>query len=198
MSNKDDSLINQLYYKQILSPKIKDLYLKEQHEPARRFWNSDNEDSSNYNVGPVYHGGGWNGISMPLIRDGSFGTGIYFTSSKARALSYTESDWKEIQGAKAGKRQHLIEARLRLPNPVVVEKGARWPEFAALVQLGMNPERAKNAIYRAQERTGNTGSVIRKQGESKGYDGLIIHHDDESEYVVWQSYNVMVVDVEVL
>jgi hypothetical protein len=177
---------------------FEDFYLKEEHEPTHIFWNSGRDDSSTYNIGPVYHGGGWNGINMPLIRDGSFGTGIYFTSSKERALSYTESDWKEIQGSKAGKRQHLIEARLRLRNPAVVEKGARWPEVTALVQMGMKRERAENAINRAQERTGNTGSVIRKQGESKGHDGLIIHHDNEAEYVVWQPFNVMVVDVKVL
>lgn len=174
---------------------FKTFYLKENNESVVPF--NSRSDISIYNIGPVYHGGGWNGISVPLIRDGALGTGIYFTDSKARALSYTESEWKEIQGAKAGKGQHLIEASISLKNPVVV-KDTRWPEHKALIQLGMKPEKAENAISKAQERTGNTGSVIRKLGESKGYDGIIIHHDDSIEYVVWQPNNVIVTNIQKL
>jgi hypothetical protein len=64
--------------------------------------------------------------------------------------------------------------------------------------LGMKPEKADNAINKAQERTGNTGSIIRKLGESTGHDGLIINRNSDVEYVVWQPYNVMVINVEKL
>jgi hypothetical protein len=177
--------------------KFKDYFLKEELESTITFFNN-RSDINEYNIGPVYHGGGWNGVNAPLVRDGALGTGIYFTNSKERALSYTQSDWKEIQGAKAGKSQHLIEARLRLKNPVVVEN-TRWPEYKALIQLGMKPERAENIINKAQERTGNTGSSIKKLGESKGYDGIIVHQDNNNiEYIVWQPYNCMVTNVEKL
>jgi len=177
--------------------KFKDYFLKEELEPTIRLFNN-RSDINEYNIGPVYHGGGWNGINAPLVRDGELGTGIYFTNSKARALSYTESSWKESQGAKAGKHQHLIEARIRIKKPVVLEKGVRWPEHSALVLLGMKPERAQNALYKVQERTGNTGSIIRRLGQNMGYDGIIFHRDKDIEYIVWQPYNCMVTDVEKL
>jgi hypothetical protein len=78
-------------------------------------------------------------------------------------------------------------------------ENTRWPEYKALIQLGMKPERAENIINKAQERTGNTGSSIRKLGESKGYDGIIVHQDNNNiEYIVWQPYNCMVTNVEKL
>ena len=175
---------------------FKDYFFEENTESdIKLFGNQSNPDE--YKIGPVYHGGGWSGINAPLVRDGALGTGIYFTNSKERALSYTESDWKDVQGAKAGKGQHLIEAMLRLVKPVIVEN-TRWPEYKALIQLGMKPERAENTINKAQERTGNTGSSIRKLGESKGYDGIIVHQDNNIEYIVWQPYNVMVTNVQKL
>lgn len=169
-------------------------YYRENIESDIRFFNHQS-NPSDYNIGPVYHGGGWSGINAPLVRDGELGTGIYFTDSKERALSYTESSWKETQGAKAGKSQHLIEAMINMRKPVILEQGVKWPPFAALVQLGMKPERADNTINRAYERTGYTGSSIRKLGESKGYDGIILHHGDNIEYVVWHPYNIRVTNV---
>jgi len=175
---------------------FKKFYLKEQDESSVHLWNIQS-DINEFNIGPVYHGGGWNGISAPLVRDGALGTGIYFTNTKDRALSYTQSEWKEVQGNKAGKAQHLVEAMLRLNNPVVVENN-RWPEYKALIQLGMKPERAENTINKTQERTGNTGSVIRKLGETKGYDGIMYHQDNNIEYVVWQPYGIVVTNVQKL
>jgi hypothetical protein len=175
---------------------FKEFYLEETNNTPIPF--NSRSNINEYNIGPVYHGGGWNGVNAPLIRDGELGTGVYFTDSKERALSYTQSDWKETQGAKAGKRQHLIEARIRMRKPIILEKGVRWPPFSALVQLGMKPERADNTINRAQERTGNTGSCIRTLGEKNGYDGIIFHREGDIEYVVWQPFGVMVTNIEIL
>lgn len=169
-------------------------YYRENFESDIRLFNHQS-NPDDYNIGPVYHGGGWNGINAPLIRDGSLGTGIYFTDDKNRALSYTEADWKEVQGAKAGKSQYLVEARIRMTKPVIIPQEAKWPEFKALVLLGMKPERAENTINRAQERTGYTGSSIRKLGETKGYDGIMRHTSGDIEYVVWYAYHVMVTNV---
>jgi hypothetical protein len=170
--------------------------LKEQEELQPRLWGYN--DGGEHIIGPVYHGGGWNGINVPLIRDGEMGTGIYFTNSKERALSYTNSSWRETQGRKAGKGKYLVEATLRLTKPIIVPKEKKWPPFYALVSLGMKPEKADNILNKHQERTGNTGPAVRKLGESTGHDGLIIHRDSDIEYVVWQPYNVKVVNVEQL
>jgi hypothetical protein len=175
---------------------FKRFYL-EQSEPTAIPFNN-RSDINDYNIGPVYHGGGWNGIGMPLVRDGELGTGIYFTDDKKRALSYTESSWKETQGGKLGKRQHLIEARIRLKKPIIIQKDVKWPAFNALVQLGMKPERADKTLNKTQEMTGNTGPSIRKLGLSKGYDGLIFHRDNDIEYVIWQPMSVMVTSIELL
>jgi hypothetical protein len=174
---------------------FREFYL-EQSEPTVIPFNS-RSNINDYNIGPVYHGGGWNGMNAPLIRDGEIGTGIYFTDNKERALSYTKSDWKDVQGSKAGSSQHLIEARLKMRKPVIVENPRR-PAFRALIQLGMKPERAESTVEKALERTGNVGSVIRKLGESKGYDGIIIHLDNNIEYVVWHTQDVMVTNAQKL
>lgn len=175
---------------------FKQYFLKEQDESDIKLFGHQSNPAE-YTIGPVYHGGGWNGINAPLVRDGEYGTGIYFTTSKDDALSYTKSDWKEIQGAKASKTQYLIEARLRMKKPVVLEKDVRWPEHDALVQLGMNSEKAKNALYKVQERTGGTGSIIRKLGESLGYDGILFHRNNDTDYYIsWQPQNVMVTNVQ--
>ena len=62
----------------------------------------------------------------------------------------------------------------------------------------MKPERAENTINKAQERTGNTGSSIRKLGESKGHDGIVFHRDGDIEYVVWHPFSVIVTNIELL
>ncbi len=192
MKNRDNLILENIYRVKILKE------YSENDESGINFFNS-RSSISDFNIGPVYHGGGWNGINAPLVRDGEYGTGIYFTTSKDHALSYTKADWKEIQGAKASKTQYLIEARLRIKKPIVLEKDVNWPEHNALVQLGMKPEKAEQALYKVQERTGNTGSIIRKRGESLGYDGILFHRNNDMDYyIVWQPYNVMVTNVEKL
>lgn len=194
MKDRDTLILENIYRRIILKESIEN---NESDKNFIKFFNSSS-DINEYNIGPVYHGGGWNGIKAPLVRDGEYGTGVYFTTSKEHALSYTKSDWKEIQGAKASKNQYLIEARLRMRNPVIIQKDAKWPEHNALVQLGMNSEKAENALYKVQERTGYTGSIIKKRGESLGYDGILFHRDDMDYYIVWQPWSVMVTNVEKL
>lgn len=177
---------------------FRDFFLKEEVDTNIRIPFNSRSSINDFNIGPVYHGGGWSGINSPLIRDGVLGTGIYFTDNKQIALDYTKSDWKEIQGAKSSKTQYLIEARLKMNKPIIIGKDTKWPEYNALIQLGMKPEKADNALSKVQERTGNTGSVIRKLGESKGYDGIIHEGTHYTEYVIWQPYSVMVTDIEKL
>ena len=142
-----------------------------------------------------YHGGGWSGDSLPLLRDGEFGTGVYFTSDYGVAKHYaTDTEWHEIQGGKGkGKRKYIVEVEISFRNPFIVKKTNPNP-FNVAQELGINPER----IEKAFERKGNAGSVIRLKGQNLGYDGMILDYGDQHHYVVWSVSNVKVTNVEEL
>lgn len=148
------------------------------------------------NIGPVYHGGGWNGISAPLIRDGSFGTGIYFTTSKERAMGYAT----EEREYKSSSKKYLVEAMLAVENPIEMnmENGSDFDSsLDVLMKLtGWNRNKAALTIDRQFERTGNLGNILRKKGIEKGYDSLIIHTKFDIEYVLWFTHSIKVINVE--
>lgn len=170
-------------------------------ENNRLFNNNDYNNVLDFKIGPVYHGGGWNGITAPLVRDGSYGTGVYFTDKHEVAKSYaTDTTWHMVQGAKSKRKgTYIVEARLKMKNPIVDDSENDWSLMVnSLVKFGWTEERANDKLNKQYERTGNVGNFFRKEAINNGYDGIIHKSKNYSIYVVFSPYDVYVTNVETL
>jgi hypothetical protein len=162
----------------------------------------NNSSSSNFNIGPVYHGGGWNGTTAPFIRDGSYGTGIYFTDSYNEAKKYaTDEDWRDLQSVYGkGKRKgtYIVEAFLNINNPLIREDENDYMFILnSLIEFGWSKKKADDKINKQFENTGNIGSFFKKEAIKKGYDGLV-HKKNIDIYVCFNPHQVKVTNVEEL
>jgi hypothetical protein len=140
-------------------------------------------ESTDFNVGPVYHGGTWDGKSpMRVNGRGALGIGAYFTPIRSKAEGYA----KESGGT-------VVETYLRCPNPleIHVNHGSEHPCVQALVKLGMNEAKAEKLVERVEEKYGYMGGEIKKLALEQGYTGLFEYFNGTlTEIVVWTPQQV--------
>lgn len=140
------------------------------------------ENDSDFNIGPVYHGGTWDGVKpIRVTGRGALGVGAYFTPIKSVAEQYaTESGGK------------VIETYLRVKNPLKLESGDRsHPMIQALVKLGVPETKAINAVEREEEKYGYMGGQVKKLAIQAGYDAIFQYFNGTlREIVVWNSNQV--------
>jgi hypothetical protein len=193
MKTKFDQLVDKLLNEGAFDDNLNDL-MNRMHPPAEPKLFGHHSSTEDYKVGPVYHGGGWNGVSMPSIRDGSYGTGVYFTTSKQRAMGYAT----EEREFKASKTRYLVEAMLGFYGKVleINTKAKEGPQTALMRLTGWDERKAWNSIDKQFEKTGNLGKMLRVKGTAAGFDGLAIHNDTDTEYVVWFPQSIKVIKVE--
>jgi hypothetical protein len=150
-------------------------------------------ESGQFSIGPVYHGGSWNGIKpIKVTGRGSLGIGAYFTPDRSKAQTYAAE-------AENGK---VIAAYLNINNPLKIfmsGKDFSHPCVQALVLLGMDKDRAIKLVERIEEQKGYMGGEIKKLALEKGYDGIFQYFNGElKEIVVWNSMQVKVKEPEEL
>lgn len=144
----------------------------------------EENDHNQFNFGPVYHGGTWNGISpIKTTGRGALGSGAYFTPDTGIAENYA----KESGGK-------VIETYLNLKNPLEIYTDKNMyshPCVQALVKLGVSEEKATKKVEKVEEQKGYVGKEISSLAIEKGYDGLIQYFDGKpKEIVVWNSKQV--------
>jgi hypothetical protein len=112
---------------------------------------------------------------------GSLGVGAYFTPIKDVAEGYA----RESGG-------RVIETRLRVRNPLKIESGDRsHPMIAALVQLGVNEEKAVAMVEKEEEKHGYMGGQVKKLALAQGYDAIFQYFNGTlREIVVWSANQV--------
>lgn len=141
-------------------------------------------ESVDFNVGPVYHGGTWDGKNpMRVNGRGALGTGAYFSPDRA----YVEKYAKESGG-------QIIETHLKIHKPLEIHMDRTRPEhpcIQALEKLGMKPEKADALVNRVEELKGYMGKEIQSLATKQGYDGIYEFFDGQlKEIVVWSPSQV--------
>jgi hypothetical protein len=141
------------------------------------------ENENDFNIGPVYHGGTWDGIKPVKVNGrGALGVGAYFTPNKDIAQNYaTESGGK------------VIETQLRIHNPLKLynQDNKTHPMVDALVILGMPEEKAARFVEKEEEKYGYVGGQVKKLAQSKGYDAIFQYFNGKlREIVVWNANQV--------
>jgi len=142
------------------------------------------EENQQFNYGPVYHGGVWDGIKpIRTSGRGALGSGAYFSPIKSVAEQYARES--------GGK---LTTAYLTIHNPlkIYMQRGsASHPCVQALVKLGIPQEKAENKVEKVEELKGYMGTEISKLAVPQGYDGIFEYFDGElREIVIWNAYQV--------
>jgi hypothetical protein len=140
------------------------------------------EHDNDFNIGPVYHGGNWDGIKpIKTTGRGALGVGAYFTPIKNVAEYYT----KETGGK-------LLQTNLQVKNPLKIESGdASHPMVAALVQLGINREKAEMVVEKEEEKHGYMGGQVKNLAIKQGYDAIFQYFKGTlREIVIWNSAQV--------
>lgn len=140
------------------------------------------EHDNDFNIGPVYHGGTWDGIKLIKVNGrGALGVGAYFTPNQSVAEDYARESGGQV-----------IETMLRVRNPLKIESGdASHPMVNALVQLGMKPGRAEAMVEREEEKHGYMGGQVKKLALDQGYDAIFQYFNGTlREIVIWSPYQV--------
>ena len=135
-------------------------------------------------VGPVYHGGKWDGVSPIKMGRGALGTGAYFTPLRHKADMYA----KENRGT-------ISIAFLDIKNPLIIKtsnSNYSHPCVDALIQLGVEPKKAKNLVEKVEEEKGYLGKEISSRAIQQGYDAIFQYFVDVLyEIVIWNSDKVI-------
>jgi hypothetical protein len=135
-------------------------------------------------VGPVYHGGKWDGVSPIKMGRGALGTGAYFTPNKELAWRYATESGAEVR-----------EAYLDVKKPIKINsyRDTRvHPCVQALEILGIPKEKAVLLVERVEENKGYLGKEISSRAIPQGYDS-IFYYDNNTlrEIVIWNSDKVI-------
>lgn len=143
------------------------------------------ENSRAIGFGPVYHGGGWDGLSpIKIAGRGALGAGAYFSPIRSVAEKYA----REQGGV-------VIEAFLDISNQLEIRMKSgtfKHPCVDALIQLGLDPEIAFRKVEKIEENKGYLGKEISTLALAKGYDALFQYFDGTlKEIVIWNSNKVL-------
>lgn len=135
-------------------------------------------------LGPVYHGGKWDGVSPIKMGRGALGIGAYFTPNKELALRYATESGSGVS-----------EVYLDVKNPIKINSFSDTrvhPCVQALEILGMPKENAVKLVERVEENKGYLGKEISSRAIPQGYDSIFYYHKDTlREIVVWNSDKVI-------
>lgn len=141
------------------------------------------EDENDFNIGPVYHGGTWDGVkAIKTTGRGALGSGAYFTPIKDVAQGYA---------AESGGQ--LIQTRLRVHNPLKIytDNNRTHPMVDALVQLGVDQAKAEAFVEKEEMKKGYLGTQVKNLAQSKGYDAIFQFFNGKlREIVVWNANQV--------
>lgn len=140
------------------------------------------ENDNEFNVGPVYHGGSWDGTKpIRTSGKGALGVGAYFSPIKTTAERYA----KESGGT-------VTKVMLSIKNPLKIESGdGSHPMVQALVKLGVNNEKAIDLVERIEEEHGYMGSQVKNLALKQGYNGIFQYFNGVlTEIVVWNAGQV--------
>ena len=138
------------------------------------------------NIGPVYHGGRWDGTTPIKTNElGSLGVGAYFSPELETAKMY----------AKESGVNFITESYLNLQNPLKIFSKIPFtshPCVDALVLLGMDVAKASKTVEQVEERNGYLGKQIMQRALAQGYDGLFQYKNNQlSEIVIWAANKVV-------
>ena len=135
-------------------------------------------------VGPVYHGGKWDGVSPIKMDRGALGTGAYFTPNKEWALWFANE---------SGKGSRVIEVYLDVNNPLKIYSDTGiYPNVQALETLGMSREKAIKLVEKVEEEKGYLGKEISSRAIKQGYDCIFYYYKGNfTEIVIWNSSKVI-------
>ncbi len=138
-----------------------------------------------FNVGPVYHGGTWDGSKpIKVTGRGALGIGAYFTPILEIAQNYA----KESGG-------QVVKAYLRINKPLEIfsDDKREHPMVTALVTIGMNRQKADLFVEKQEEKYGYMGSQIKNLALAKGYDAIYQYFNGSlREIVIWNKTQVKV------
>lgn len=142
------------------------------------------QPTSRFNVGPVYHGGTWNGIkAIKVTGRGALGSGAYFTPMKDVAEKYASESGGEV-----------IETYLDIKNPLKIYRDSsnqEHPVIDAMMQLGVSQEKAIAVVEKIEEKYGYVGTQLKTLALAKGYDGIFQYYDGKlREIVIWNKDQV--------
>lgn len=135
------------------------------------------------NLGPIYHGGKWDGKTPIKMSRGALGYGAYFTPSLEIAEYYA----KQNAGV-------VTQVNIDIRNPLVIKLNNSKPEHPcvlALKLLGMPEKNAEKLVEKVEEMKGYMGKEISTRAIAAGYDGIYEFFNDKlREIVVWNSNKV--------
>lgn len=140
------------------------------------------ENDNEFNVGPVYHGGSWNGLKpIRTSGKGALGVGAYFSPIKSVAERYANESGGTV-----------TKVMLAIKNPLILESGdGSHPMIQALVKLGIEETKAENVVEKVEEEHGYMGSQIKNLALKQGYDGIFQYFNGVlKEILVWNSWQV--------
>jgi hypothetical protein len=89
----------------------------------------------------------------------------------------------------------VIETRLRVRNPLKIESGDRsHPMIAALVQLGVNEEKAVAMVEKEEEKHGYMGGQVKKLALAQGYDAIFQYFNGIQHIMKLVAFNMVRTD----
>jgi hypothetical protein len=155
----------------------------EELEKNSKYFHANRMRDSEFNYGPVYHGGGWNGKKSILSRTGALGVGAYFTPNRESAIDYAHNKGG-YEGSGGG---YLIEAYLNINKPLTFEY-KEWRSYIELfTRFGIEESSVRKMFDKNWDKYGNPfKGELRKLAETEHYDCLIMNLNGEvSEIVLW-------------
>ena len=144
-----------------------------------------NLKESTTKLGPVYHGGAWDGSKQIKTNGrGALGQGAYFTPDMKIAEQY----------AKESGMPYVVEAFLHIMNPLVIHTNTgemSHPCVDALVQLGVDKDKSVAMVEKIEDQYGYVGKQISSRAIPQGYDGILQYFNNRlREIVVWNPTQV--------
>lgn len=139
--------------------------------------------NSRFNIGPVYHGGSWDGIkTIKANGKGALGVGAYFTPNKDVADNYARESGGKV-----------IETYLDIKKPLEIftDNSHRHPVVDAMVTLGVDEARASKLVEKIEEKSGYIGSQLKNLATAQGYDAIYQYFNGKlREIVIWNKDQV--------
>lgn len=121
------------------------------------------------------------GPMMRVSKEGALGAGIYMTPNPEFASNYASGEYGNV-----------MPLYVSLQNPLILKMQRREdPMILALVQLGMNKDKAADVVEKAYEKYGYIRKQVMTRAISQNYDGIMQYHDNKlSEVVAFYPYQV--------
>lgn len=114
------------------------------------------------------------GPTMRVSKEGALGAGIYITPFPDYASAYA-----------TGESGNVMPLYASIQNPLIVRsKNHQDPAIVALVQLGMNVDKATDVVEKSYEKIGAIGKQIMTRAIAKNYDGIVLYYDDRLTEIV--------------